>query len=104
MYGWRQTHGRGESQVVVSGSGFPANSTVYIYLGAFDGAINSNDNPEHYVILPTNANGEYSGVLAIPSTWPTGETIAPGPMIVLVATDRFSAQASATFTYIGPTP
>lgn len=98
------TTGGANTQVVVSGSGFPANSTVYIYLGAFDGAINPNDNPEHYVILPTNANGEYSGVLAIPSTWPTGEAIAPGPVIVLVATNDFSAQASATFTYTGPTP
>lgn len=98
------TTGGPNTQVVVSGSGFPANSTVYIYLGAFDGAIDPNDNPEHYVILSTNTNGEYSGVLAIPSTWPTGESIAAGTMIILVATNDFSVQASATFTYTGPTP
>lgn len=98
------TTGGANTQVVVSGSGFPANSSVYVYLGAFDGAIKPNDNPEHYVILPTNANGEYSGVLAIPSAWPTGEAIVPGPIIVLVATNDFSVQASATFTYTASTP
>lgn len=96
--------GAANTQVTVSGSGFPANSSVYVYLGAFDGAIDPNNNPEHYVILPTNANGEYSGVLAIPSTWPTGEAIVPGPIIILVATTDFSVQSSATFTYTGPTP
>ena len=96
--------GAANTQVTVSGSGFPANSSVYVYLGAFDGAIDPNNNPEHYVILPTNANGEYSGVLAIPSTWPTGEAIVPGPMIILVATSDFSVQTSATFTYTGSTP
>lgn len=96
--------GAANTQVTVSGSGFPANSSVYVYLGAFDGAIDPNSNPEHYVILPTNANGEYNGVLAIPSAWPSGEAIVPGPIIVLVATNEFSTQASATFTYTGPTP
>lgn len=92
------------TQVVITGSGFPANSSVYVYLGAFDGAIDPNDNPEHYVILPTDAAGEYSGVLAIPATWPNGDAIPAGPLIVLVATNDFSVQASATFTYTGATP
>jgi len=92
------------TQVVIAGSGFPTNSSVYVYLGAFDGAVDPNDNPEHYVILPTNGAGEYSGVLAIPATWPTGETIPVGPLIVVVATNEFSVQASATFTYTGATP
>lgn len=92
------------TQVVISGSGFPTNTSVYVYLGAFDGALDPNDNPEHYVILPTNATGEYSGVLTIPATWPTGETIPAGPLIVLVATNDFSVQASATFTYTGTAP
>jgi hypothetical protein len=92
------------TQVVITGSGFPANSSVYVYLGAFDGAIDPNDNPEHFVILPTDAAGEYSGVLAIPATWPNGAPIPAGLLIVLVATNDFSVQASATFTYTGATP
>ena len=92
------------TQVVITGGGFPASSSVYVYLGAFDGAIDPNDNPEHFVILPTNADGEYNGVLTIPTTWPTGEAIPAGPLIVLVATNDFSVQASATFTYTGATP
>jgi hypothetical protein len=92
------------TQVALTGSGFPANSSVYVYLGAFDGAIDPNDNPEHFVILPTNVDGEYNGVLTIPATWPTGEVIPAGPLIVLVATNDFSVQASATFTYTGATP
>ena len=92
------------TQVVIIGGGFPASSSVYVYLGAFDGAIDPNDNPEHFVILPTNADGEYNGVLTIPATWPTGEAIPAGPLIVLVATNDFSVQASATFTYTGATP
>lgn len=97
-------NGGAGTQVTVSGSGFPANASVYIYLGAFDGAIDPSADPEHYVILPTNAAGEYSGVLAIPSTWPNGEAIAAGPIIVLVATNDFTVQASATFTYAGAAP
>lgn len=89
------------TQVAIAGSGFPPNSSVYVYLGAFDGVIDPNDNPEHYVILPTNANGEYDGVLTIPATWPTGEAIPAGPLLVLVATNDFSVQASATFAYTG---
>jgi hypothetical protein len=54
--------------------------------------------------LPTNVDGEYNGVLTIPATWPTGEVIPAGPLIVLVATNDFSVQASATFTYTGATP
>lgn len=92
------------TQVVITGSGFPANSSVYVYLGAFDGVIDPNDNPEHFVILPTDAAGEYGGVLAIPATWPNGDPIPAGPLIVLVATNDFSVQASATFTYTGAAP
>ena len=91
--------GISNTQVTVSGSGFPANTSVYVYLGAFDGVIDPGQNPEHYVILPTNAAGEYSGILTIPATWPNGQAIPPGPIIVLVATQDFSVQASATFMY-----
>lgn len=92
------------TQVTVSGSGFPANTSVYVYLGAFDGALDPSANPEHYVILPTDAAGAYSGVLTIPAAWPNGDAIAAGPIIVLVATNDFSVQASATFTYVAATP
>lgn len=92
------------TQVTVSGSGFPANTSVYVYLGAFDGALDPSANPEHYVILPTDAAGAYSGVLTIPAAWPNGNAIAAGPIIVLVATNDFSVQASAAFTYVAATP
>ncbi|MBX3010329.1 MAG: SH3 domain-containing protein [Caldilineaceae bacterium] len=98
------TSGGPGAQVTVSGSGFPANSSLYVYLGAFDGAVDPSADPEHYVILPTNAAGEYSGSLAIPSTWPNGDVIPAGPIIVIVATNDFSVQASATFNYTGATP
>lgn len=85
--------------VTVSGSGFPAMTTLYVYLGAFDGAIVPGENPDHYVILTTDASGNYSGILTMPGVWPTGDPIATGPIIVLVATNDFSVQAGATFTY-----
>lgn len=91
--------GGANTPVTVSGSGFPANTNVYVYLGAFDGAIDPGENPEHYAILTTDETGNYSGVLTMPRSWPTGEVIEAGPVIVLVATNDFSTQASATFTY-----
>ncbi|MEZ4726017.1 MAG: PA14 domain-containing protein [Caldilineaceae bacterium] len=96
--------GGANTPVTVSGSGFPANTNVYVYLGAFDGAIDPGENPEHYAILTTDATGNYSGVLTMPRTWPTGEVIEAGPVIVLVATNDFSTQASATFTYTAAPP
>jgi len=94
--------GSANTQVAIGGGGFPANTSVYVYLGAFDGAIDPGANPEHYVILTTDAAGDYRGVLTLPRTWPNGDPIPAGPVIVLVATNDFTVQASAIFTYADP--
>ncbi len=94
--------GSANTQITISGGGFPANTSVYVYLGAFDGAIDPGANPEHYVILTTDAAGDYSGVLTLPRTWPNGDPIPAGPVIVLVATNDFGVQASAVLTYSEP--
>ncbi len=94
--------GGANTQIAVSGGGFPANTSVYVYLGAFDGAIDPATDPEHYVILTTDAAGDYRGALTMPRTWPNGDLIPAGPVIVLVATNDFSLQASAVFTYTTP--
>lgn len=93
------TTGGANTQVTVSGSGFPATTNLYVYLGTFDRAIVPSEEPEHYVILTTDAAGNYSGILTMPGAWSTGDPIAAGPVIVLVATNDFSVQAGATFTY-----
>ena len=91
--------GSANMPVMLSGGGFPANASLYVYLGAFDGAIDPGANPEHYVILTTDAAGDYTGVLTMPRTWPNGDPIPAGPVIVLIATNDFGVQASAVFTY-----
>jgi hypothetical protein len=85
--------------VTIAGGGFPPNQPVNVYLGAFDGAIDSALNAERYGGTLTDGEGRFVTQLTMPVTWPTGEEVEAGRLLVLVATDDFGVQASALFHY-----
>jgi len=92
--------------VTVNGGGFPANVTVNVHLGALVGVQSSATEPEKYASTTTDRTGSYSVQLTLPANWPSGDPITTGQLLVLVATDDFSAQASTVFNYTvaAPTP
>lgn len=96
--------GRAGETVTVSGGGFPASSTVNVYLARLVSASASGANPLPYASTQSDANGNYAVTFVIPATWPDGEPIASEQLVILVATLDFASQASAIFTYLLPTP
>ncbi|MEZ4557503.1 MAG: hypothetical protein R2854_13815 [Caldilineaceae bacterium] len=93
--------GSGGTQVIVSGGGFPANTTVNVHLAAFDASPSSNRGYERYATTTTNANGDYSVGFSMPGSWPDGTAIATGNLLILVATEDFGVSTSVTFNYAG---
>lgn len=98
------TSGPGGANVVVTGGGFPAHTTVYLYLGAPVRAARAAAEPMRYAVGVTDSRGEYRLSFVMPATWPDGTPIEPGPLTVLVATDNFGVEASDTFEFQAPRP
>ena len=93
------TGGAGTS-VTVSGSGFPANTTVNVHLAALAAAAAAEAAaPTAYATTTTDANGAYRVTFDLPAAWPDGSPIPNGRLIVVVATEGFTTQASAPFAY-----
>ncbi|HRW05514.1 MAG TPA: PA14 domain-containing protein [Caldilineaceae bacterium] len=94
------------STVIVSGGGFPANTTVNVHLGALIGVRSSATNPVSYATTTTDRTGSYSVAFDLPATWPDGSTIASGELLIMVATEDFGAQATTRLSYssVAPTP
>ncbi|MEZ4679318.1 MAG: PA14 domain-containing protein [Caldilineaceae bacterium] len=94
------------SSITVNGGGFPANTTVNLHLGALIGVRSSATDPYTYATTTTDRTGSYSVAFDLPATWPDGNTIASGQLLIIVATDDFASQASAQldFTVTAPTP
>ncbi len=92
--------------ITVNGGGFPANTTVNVHLGAFVGVRSSAIDPESYATTTTDRTGSYSVAFDLPATWPDGNTIGNGQLMVMVATENFGQQATAilNFTAVAPTP
>jgi len=90
----------GENTTVgVTGGGFPPNTTVNVHLAGFDGDVNRFGPPQSYKTGTTDANGNYALAFAMPRDWPNGDHISSGRLLVMVATNDFSVQASALFDY-----
>lgn len=91
--------------VSVSGGGFPANTPINLYLG---GLVRANDlaagQANVYASGTTDRNGNYSLQFTMPSAWPDGAPIEPGRLVILVATNGFGVEASATFEFTAPQP
>lgn len=92
------------TNVTVNGGGFPANVTVNVHLGALVGVQSSATDPETYASTTTDRTGSYSVQFALPTNWPGGDPITTGQLLVLVATEDFSAQASTTLNYTAAAP
>ncbi|MCX6048244.1 MAG: PA14 domain-containing protein [Chloroflexi bacterium] len=98
------SRGGGNTPVTIYGGGFPANTRVGVYLAEVAAAALTDSGPKRYVSTTTDANGNYSMRWTMPSEWANGDTIKDGKVVVVVATDNFSLQASATFDYFTKPP
>ena len=86
------------TQVTVRGGGFPANRTLSLFLGSVTRA-SAADSPAPLQSIPSDANGNFTAQLSMPTTWSDGRPIETGKLVILVATDDFQAQAGATFDF-----
>lgn len=97
------TTGSANTQVTITGSGFPANVRVDVYLAGLVRASSGRAAPHSYANATTDRDGNYRVALVIPGTWPGGEPLLTGRLAVLVATQNFATRATASFDYIAPT-
>ncbi len=90
----------------VSGGGFPANTPLGLYLGIFDGEISPNDAAVTFASTISDSAGNYTMSFVMPEDTPTGVLLQSGRIALIVATDDFALQASATLDFTGaePTP
>ncbi len=91
------------TNMTVSGGGFPAMTTVNLYLGALDRQIGG-EGEYVYATTVTDRNGNYSMAFRAPATWPDGSPITEDRLVALAATRDFSVQISATFRYTPAPP
>lgn len=89
--------------VTVAATGYPANSQVDLYLAGLVRASSGGERPNVYASATTDASGNATLSFAMPATWPSGDPILTGDLVVLVATADFAARASGTFAYTPPT-
>ncbi len=94
------TSGGAGTQVTVSGSGFPANTSVFVHLAGLVSASALDATAPHvYASGRTDAGGNYSMAFAMPETWPGGAPVETGKLLVMVATGDLGVQATANFDY-----
>lgn len=98
------TTGGPGTTVIVNGGGFPANVVVNVHLGALIGVRSSATDLETYATTTTDRTGSYSVGFDLPATWPDGDAISSGEVLVLVATADFAAQASTVLNYTATAP
>ncbi|MBW7883947.1 MAG: hypothetical protein H3C34_15160, partial [Caldilineaceae bacterium] len=91
--------GTAGTMVTASGSGFPANTAIYARLAVLGASSPEGPVYERYATATTDINGSYSMTFTMPATWPSGQRIATGRLVVLISTLDFAYQASATFDY-----
>ena len=91
------------TRVTVSGGGFPANTTVNIYLAGL-AEVTAASAPHAYAQGATDGQGNYSIAFNLPEYWASGGAVPTGKLIILVATSDFSVEASAEFDYFVDAP
>jgi hypothetical protein len=90
------------TSVTVRGGNFPPNVNLTVFLGRFDQSGGSGQ-PERYATTTSDGSGGYSVSFAIPTQWPDGAPVENGRVLVLVSTNDFQYEASATFEVVGVT-
>jgi hypothetical protein len=91
------------AQVTLHGGGFPGHAIVNVYLGVFDAQVGGRERVR-YASAITEGGGNFTLSFTLPATWPDGAPVTSGRLLILVATEDLSRQASAIFDYITPTP
>lgn len=97
------SEGTAGTVVTVNATGFPANTQVNLYLAGLVRASSGGERPNVYASATTDSNGSDTLTFAMPTTWPSGDPILTGQLVVLVATEDFAARANGTFDYTPPT-
>lgn len=96
--------GTADTQVTVNAVGFPANVRLDLYLaGVVRASAAAASRPQSYANATTDGIGNATLTFAVPTTWPSGDPLLTGQLVVLVATEDFAARANATFEYTAPT-
>ena len=92
-------------QVLISGGGFPANSTVRLYLAPLGTEV-GRGSEQIYAATTTDRFGNYNLAFAMPTNWPDGGIIPSGRIAVVVANVDFSVTVGGSigYTAAGPEP
>jgi uncharacterized protein YgiM (DUF1202 family) len=91
--------GAANTDVSVSGSNFPANTTVEVRLASPTGGFTSSP----YTTATTNASGAFSTTLTVPTHWTNGSPITEKDIqIVVTVAGNPSISAVVPFTYVLP--
>ena len=88
------------TQVTVTGEGFPAETRVRVYLGA----VNLGDTTQSYGEAVTNAEGQLAFVFPMPDRWPNGTLIAEKALVLIVANENYSLRVTAPFNFLPAPP
>jgi len=96
--------GGAATEITVSGGNFPANTTVNVHLATLVRASAIGADVYIYATTQTDAFGNYRAAFVMPGVWPDGSPIIEETLLVVVATDNFSLQATVSFQYLPPVP
>ncbi|MEM7537521.1 MAG: hypothetical protein AAF639_35450, partial [Chloroflexota bacterium] len=88
--------------IALNGGGFPANTTLGIYLAGLVSNRDGRSDPDSLATIRTDARGNFSGNFTMPGTWPDGSPILTGRLAIMIATSDFADRATATFSYTAP--
>ena len=88
------------TQVTVTGEGFPAETHVRVYLSA----ANLGDTTQSYGEAVTNAEGRLALVFPMPDRWPNGAPLTEKALLLVVANDDLSLRVTAPFNFQPPPP
>jgi hypothetical protein len=90
------TRGGAGTSIIVTGSGFPAETQISVRLGPPSvGAT-----PQSYARETTDADGRFALLFVMPGYWPDGTPIAETELVVVVLNQDGSAKATAPFVYV----
>lgn len=95
--------GSANTAATVTATGFPANVRLDLYLAGLVRASAGTERPQSYANATTDSNGNATLTFTLPTSWPSGEPILTGELVVLVATQDFGARANTLFAYTAPT-
>ncbi|HEX9925684.1 MAG TPA: PA14 domain-containing protein [Anaerolineae bacterium] len=85
------TSGGANTLVTVTGAQFPISTSVNIFLSPVI--------TQPFATTLTDVNGDLSIPFPMPTEWPAGQSILPGPVAILAISNDLIVQATTMFTY-----